>query len=89
MATKKVKAPVGYHFMRNKEGDFYIMENPPTGYKRHFEGKYSSTLTIEVELKEGGHTSSPAPARAYKAPTQSRTSQAPPTRNNNNRRSGY
>ena len=52
MTIKKVKAPVGYHFMRNKEGDFFLMENPPTGYRRHFDGPYSSSLTIDVEVNQ-------------------------------------
>jgi hypothetical protein len=52
MAIKKVKAPVGHHFMRNKEGDFYLMENPPTGYRRHFDGPYNSSLTIDVEVHQ-------------------------------------
>jgi len=55
--TKQVKAPVGFHFMIKDSTDFYLMRNAPTGYVKHEAGDYSSSLTLEVELK-GSHAAS-------------------------------
>ena len=57
MAQRKIKAPIGYHFMvRESDNDFYLMRTSGT-YSKHVSGDYSSALTLDVEVK-GSHSSS-------------------------------
>tara|TARA_R100001463_G_scaffold15207_1_gene39777 strand:+ start:1171 stop:1491 length:321 start_codon:yes stop_codon:yes gene_type:complete len=62
MATVKVKAPIGYHFMiRESDNDFYLMGT--TGrYVKHEAGGYNSALSIDIEVR-GSHA---APATAQR-----------------------
>ena len=53
--TKKVKAPIGYHFMvRESDNDFYLMRTSGR-YVKHTSGDYSSALSVEIEVK-GTHS---------------------------------
>ena len=57
MAKRKVKAPIGYHFMiRESDNDFYLMKTSGT-YSKHTAGGYTSSLTLDIEVK-GSHSSS-------------------------------
>tara|TARA_R110000824_G_scaffold140097_1_gene305666 strand:+ start:563 stop:856 length:294 start_codon:yes stop_codon:yes gene_type:complete len=51
MATAKVKAPVGYHFMIEEGGIFYLMKTAPTGYQAHTDGEFTSQLTVDIQVK--------------------------------------
>ena len=77
MAKTRLDAPKGKHFMVNKQGGFYLMKNPASGYREHktSQGEKSS-LYIVVELREYHETGSTAPVSK---PTQ-RVRQAAPTR---------
>ena len=52
--TKKVKAPIGYHFMVKSSSDFYLMKTAGS-YKAHTSGEYNSSLALEVDVK-ASHT---------------------------------
>lgn len=52
MAKTKVYAPEGHHFMVNKEGGFYLMKNPASGYKAHTVGGEKSSLYILLEVRD-------------------------------------
>ena len=53
MAQTKLYAPKGHHFMVNKKGGFYLMENPSTGYKFHKTSNgEKSALYVLVEVKK-------------------------------------
>jgi len=56
MATKHVKAPVGYHFMVKSDGSFYLMKTASTGYEVHTSGEHTSQLSVAMEVK-GTHQS--------------------------------
>ena len=57
MAKRRVKAPIGYHFMiRESDNDFYLMRTSGT-YSKHTAGDYTSSLTLDIEVK-GSHSSS-------------------------------
>jgi len=51
MATKHVKAPVGYHFMVKSDGSFYLMKTASTGYEVHTSGEHTSQLSVAMEVK--------------------------------------
>ena len=53
MAQTKLYAPEGMHFMVNRDGGFYLMKNPDSGYKSHksVNGERSA-LYIAVEVKK-------------------------------------
>ena len=52
MAKTKVYAPEGHHFMVNKEGGFYLMKNPDSGYKAHTVSGEKSILYVLLEVKD-------------------------------------
>ena len=86
MATRKVKAPVGHHFMvRESDNDFYLMKTHYTGYEKHTVGDYSSALSVDVRF-EGAHT--PTTTTQTRAVATSSTGSTTTTRTrtvNNNR----
>ena len=50
MATKRIEALKGYHFMvRKSDNDFYFMKINPQGYSPHTMEGYSSALYIDIE----------------------------------------
>jgi|TARA_R110001592_G_scaffold71397_1_gene218325 hypothetical protein len=78
MATKKIKAPIGHHFMvRNSDNDFYIMKTNYLGYSVHTDGDYVSALSVDVEFK-GTHT--PAPTTSSRATATTPTGRTTQTR---------
>ena len=57
MAKRKIKAPIGYHFMvRESDNDFYLMKTSGV-YSKHTANDYTSSLTMDVEVK-GSHSGS-------------------------------
>jgi len=50
MAKATVKAPVGYHFMVNSIGAFYLMKTSSIGYVEHTEDNYTSSLSVSLEV---------------------------------------
>jgi len=81
MANKKVKAPIGYHFMIKNSTDFYLMKTAGS-YKAHVHGEYTSSLALEVEVKQSHIGSSVTPATVNTTtPTRTvRTTSSTPTR---------
>jgi uncharacterized membrane protein YgcG len=81
MTTKKVKAPIGYHFMVKSSTDFYLMRTAGS-YKPHQHGEYVSKLSLELEVKSSHIGSSVTPATANTTtPTRTvRTTSSTPTR---------
>ena len=65
MAKRKVKAPIGYHFMIKSDNDFYIMKTTRS-YSKHSANGYTSSLTLDVEVK-GSHDSSTTTQRTATA----------------------
>tara|TARA_R100000329_G_scaffold124543_1_gene103028 strand:+ start:661 stop:993 length:333 start_codon:yes stop_codon:yes gene_type:complete len=85
MATVKVKAPVGHHFMvRESDNDFYVMKTHYTGYKKHTAGDYSSALSVDVRF-EGEHVPTTTTQRRATATTS--TGRTTTTRTITNNRS--
>ena len=52
MATKNVKAPAGFHWMKSGQS-FKLMKNPPGGYKKHPGSSLSAAFTIQKVHKNG------------------------------------
>jgi hypothetical protein len=50
MAKATVKAPVGYHFMVDSIGAFYLMKTSSMGYVEHTEDNYTSSLSVSLEV---------------------------------------
>ena len=70
MAQRKIKAPIGYHFMvRESDNDFYLMKTSGS-YSKHSAGGYTSSLTLDVEVK-GSHSSSTTTQRRATATSSS------------------
>ena len=82
MAQTKLYAPEGQHFMVNKNGGFYLMKNPKSGYKSHKSANGErSSLYILVELKSYHATGSVSKSTGaiydlVKQPRKSTNSQA-------------
>jgi hypothetical protein len=47
MATKMVPAPKGYHWMKQRSGEYKLMKNPSTGYKRHKGSSIRARFQVE------------------------------------------
>ena len=83
MATRKVKAPVGHHFMvRESDNDFYLMKTHYTGYEKHTVGEYSSSLSVDIRF-EGAHVPTTTTQRKATATTSTGTTTTTRTINNN------
>ncbi len=90
MATKKVKAPIGYHFMvRESDNDFYLMGTSGR-YVKHTSGEYNSALSVDIEVK-GSHSAPVATQRTATATSSSgsttSTRTVTPTRSTSSTRS--
>jgi len=60
MAKTKLYAPKGTHFMIKKQGGFYLMKNPASGYKEHTTANGErSALYVFIELKESHESLAP------------------------------
>lgn len=46
MATKNVKAPKGYHWMKSGKS-FKLMKNPPGGYKKHPGASLTASFAVQ------------------------------------------
>lgn len=73
MAKVNVKAPVGYHFMVNSEGLFYLMKTASTGYVEHTAEDYTSQLSIAMDVR-GSHATSDTTQRTATATSSSGSS---------------
>jgi len=87
MAQASVKAPVGYHFMVDKNNNFYLMKTSDTGYEPHELSGFKSQLSVLMEVKTS-HTSttSTATSTARTSSTQRTTTS---TRTTTARSGGY
>ena len=46
VATKNVKAPKGYHWMKSGKS-FKLMKNPPGGYKKHPGASLTASFAVQ------------------------------------------
>jgi hypothetical protein len=51
MATKKVKAPGGFHWMKSGKS-FKLMKDPKTGYKKHPGSSKSANFPVRIPHKK-------------------------------------
>jgi hypothetical protein len=47
VATKNVKAPAGFHWMKSGKS-FKLMKNPPAGFKKHPGASASASFSVQT-----------------------------------------
>lgn len=51
MATKNVKAPAGFHWMKSGKS-YKLMKNPPGGFKKHPGASLSASFAVQTKHKK-------------------------------------
>jgi len=85
--TKKVKAPIGYHFMVKNNNDFYLMETSGE-YSKHTAGGYTSQLSLDVQIKKS-HTTTSTSVSASSSTTRTSTRTVSSRRTSTSTSTGY